>query len=191
MSCRLARGICLSGESPHGHRSGSLDIITDLEDGDLGRGNKISRMLHCRLLCMETSPPLTQCSIAWSRSRGQEGIDSEYHFLPWSFEPCRGAHFSQRLRLCPSTAQGRSRMIDRDGDEDRRPCHCSQQDVQACSPALRFCQFVPYLDVQEREGEAFGLREHFFGNALLHTHHTAQHHTPPVAVFRAPALASP
>lgn len=55
----------------------------------------------------------------------------------------------------------------------------------------QFCQFVPYLDVQEREGEALGLREHFFGNALLHTHHTAQHHTPPVAVFRAPALASP
>lgn len=45
----MAQGIYSSGESPHGHRSGSLDIMTDLEDGDLGREQDISRMLHYRL----------------------------------------------------------------------------------------------------------------------------------------------
>lgn len=33
----MAQGIYSSGESPHGHRSGSLDIMTGLEDGNLGR----------------------------------------------------------------------------------------------------------------------------------------------------------
>lgn len=84
-------------------------------------GNKI--YLVCSIVVHGTSPPLTQCSIAWSRSRGQKGIDSEYHFLPGSFGPCRGAHFFQRLRLSPSTAQGRSRMIDRDRDEERYAYH--------------------------------------------------------------------
>lgn len=79
--------------------------------------------LACSIVVYGTSPPLTQCSIVWSRSRGQKGIDSEYHFLPGSFEPHRGAHFFQRLRLSPSTAQGRSRMIDRDRDEEWYACH--------------------------------------------------------------------
>ena len=101
----------------------------------LVRNQDISRVLHC-------SFGRSLGAFRMVKVRGPKSIETEYHFLPWSFEPCRGAHLSHRLPLSPSTAQGRSRMIDRDGDEERDACHRSQQDTpkQALSLSAWACE---------------------------------------------------
>lgn len=77
-------------------------------------------IMHAPSSSMETNPPLAAVQYRMVKVKGPKGIDSEYHFLPWSFEPCRRAHFFQRLPLSPSTSQGRSRAIDRGRHEYHR-----------------------------------------------------------------------
>lgn len=109
--------------------------------------------------------------------KGPKGIDTEHHFLPWSFEPCREAHFSQHLRLFPSATQGRSRMIDRGRDEERYVHMPLQPNKSPPKHALRICQFVLCLDVWEREGGALVVA----GATSLETPcyaHTTNHQSP-------------
>lgn len=137
----------------------------------LVRNQDISRMLHYSL---GRNLPLERYKQdRMVKVKGPTGIETEYHFLPWSFEPCRGAHFSHRLPLSPSTAQGRSRTIDRDGDEKRDAHHRSQQDKTEHALMLSGSQPIPSLlgRVGVRGKRPSEVGEHsLLETPLLHTH---------------------